>query len=105
MRKDSGRQPRLRDQVRNAIRVRHYSLRTEKTYWYWIRYFIRFHRMRHPLKMAEPEVSAFLTWLATERDVAAATQNQALNALVFLYRHVLEVPLGEIENISRAKHG
>lgn len=103
MRTDSSRPPRLRDQFRNAIRVRHYSIRTEKTYWYWIRYFIRFHRMRHPSKMAEPEVSAFLTWLATERDVAAATQNQALNSLVFLYRHVLETPLGDIENISRAK--
>lgn len=103
MRTDSRRQPKLRDQFRNAIRVRHYSVRTEKTYWYWIRYFIRFHRMRHPSEMAAPQVSAFLTWLATERDVAAATQNQALNALVFLYRHVLEAPLGEIKNISRAK--
>ena len=103
MRTDSRRQPKLRDQFRNAIRVRHYSVRTEKTYWYWIRYFIRFHRMRHPSEMAAPQVSAFLTWLATERDVAAATQNQALNALVFLYRHVLEAPLGEIKHISRVK--
>src|SRR5690606_26724286 len=103
MHKESAGQPRLRDQFRNAIRVRHYSIRTEKTYWYWIRYFIRFHKLKHPLTMAEQDVSAFLTWLATERDVAAATQNQALNALVFLYRHVLEAPLGEIKNISRAK--
>jgi len=103
MHKESAGQPRLRDQFRNAIRVRHYSIRTEKTYWYWIRYFIRFHKLKHPLTMAEQDVSAFLTWLATERDVAAATQNQALNALVFLYRHVLERPLGEIDGITRAK--
>lgn len=74
MRTDSRRQPKLRDQFRNAIRVRYYSVRTEKTYWHWIRYFIRFHRMRHPSEMAAPQVSAFLTWLSTERDVAAATQ-------------------------------
>ena len=68
------------------MRTKHYSLRTEKTYWYWIRYFIRFHRLRHPCDMAEPEVAQFLTWLATNKNVAAATQNQALNALVFLYK-------------------
>ena len=103
MHTDSDRRPKLRDQFREAIRVRHYSPRTEKTYWYWIRYFIRFHKLRHPAEMSEPEVSAFLTWLATKRDVAAATQNQALNALVFLYRHVIKVPLGDIENISRVR--
>ncbi|ASK32875.1 recombinase XerD (plasmid) [Alcanivorax sp. N3-2A] len=103
MHKDRDGQPRLRDQFRDAIRVRHYSPRTEKTYWYWIRYFIRFHQLRHPSQMAEPEVSAFLSWLATRRNVAAATQNQALNALVFLYRHVIQTPLGEIENISRVR--
>lgn len=103
MHKDRDGRPRLRDQFRGAIRVRHYSPRTEKTYWYWIRYFIRFHKLQHPAEMAEPEVSAFLSWLATKRGVAAATQNQALNALVFLYRHVIHTPLGEIENISRVK--
>lgn len=103
MHKEGAGQPRLRDQFRNAIRVRHYSIRTEKTYWYWIRYFIRFHKLKHPLAMAEQDVGAFLSWLATERDVAAATQNQALNALVFLYRHVLERPLDEIDGITRAK--
>ncbi|EKF74532.1 integron integrase [Alcanivorax hongdengensis A-11-3] len=103
MHKDRADRPRLREQFRESIRVRHYSTRTEKTYWYWIRYFIRFHKMRHPEEMAEREVSLFLTWLATRRHVAAATQNQALNALVFLYRHVIHQPLGEMENISRAK--
>jgi len=96
-------QPRLRDQVRQVIRTRHYSIRTEKSYWYWIRYFIRFHDLRHPAEMGEREVRAFLTWLATERNVAAATQNQALNALVFLYARVLEAPLGEIGDVVRAK--
>ncbi|WP_197468402.1 phage integrase N-terminal SAM-like domain-containing protein, partial [Alcanivorax sp. HI0083] len=103
MHKERAGRPRLREQFREAIRVRHYSHRTEKTYWYWIRYFIRFHKLRHPAEMAEREVSLFLTWLATSRNVAAATQNQALNALVFLYRHVIHQPLGEVENISRAK--
>ena len=103
MHTDSDRRPKLRDQFREAIRVRHYSPRTEKTYWYWIRYFIRFHKLRHPAEMSEPEVSVFLTWLATKRDVAAATQNQALNALVFLYRYIIKAPLGEIENISRVR--
>ena len=73
--------PKLRDQLHAIIRTKHYSLRTEKTYWYWIRYFIRFHRLRHPRDMAEAEVAQFLTWLATHKNVAAATQNQALNAL------------------------
>lgn len=97
------RQPRLRERVRRVIRTGRYSHRTEKVYWYWIRYFIRYHGMRHPVDMAEREVSAFLTWLATERNVAAATQNQALNALVFLYARVLEQPLGEIGAVVRAK--
>ncbi|MCP1726553.1 integron integrase [Natronospira proteinivora] len=95
--------PRLREQVRRVIRLRRYSRRTEKTYWYWIRFFIRFHNMRHPNEMAEPEVRAFLSWLATERNVAGATQNQALNALVFLYAKVLDRPLGDIGAVTRAK--
>lgn len=69
-----GKQPRLRDQVRAVIRVNHYSIRTEKTYWYWIRYFIRFHKMKHPRDMGPKEVNEFLTWLAVHRNVAAATQ-------------------------------
>lgn len=82
--------PRLREQFRAVIRVNHYSIRTEKSYWYWIRYFIRFHQMRHPLELGPQEVNAFLSWLATDRQVAAATQNLALNAIVFLYSRVLE---------------
>ncbi|MCK0538480.1 site-specific integrase [Alcanivorax quisquiliarum] len=69
MHKEGAGQPRLRDQFRNAIRVRHYSIRTEKTYWYWIRYFIRFHKLKHPLAMPEQDAGAFLSWLATERDI------------------------------------
>lgn len=80
-----GKQPRLRDQVRAVIRVNHYSIRTEQTYWYWIRYFIRFHKMKHPREMGPREVNEFLTWLALHRNVAAPTQTQALNSLVFLY--------------------
>src|SRR5690606_20427668 len=93
----------LRDQVHAVIRTRHYSIRTEKTYWHWIRCYIRFHGLRHPNEMAEPEVAAFLSWLATSRHVAASTQNQALNALVFLYKQVLGRPLEQIEGICRAK--
>ncbi|GGD10648.1 integron integrase [Halopseudomonas salina] len=95
--------PRLRDQFRAVIRVNHYSIRTEKSYWYWIRYFIRFHQMRHPLELGPAEVNAFLSWLATDRQVAAATQNLALNAIVFLYARVLEHPLGDIGETVRVK--
>jgi len=98
-----GKQPRLRDQFRAVIRVNHYSIRTEKTYWYWIRYFIRFHEMKHPNDMGAHEVNAFLTWLAVHRNVAAATQAQALNALVFFYDNVLGRPLGEIGDVIRPK--
>ncbi len=96
-------EPRLRDRMREVVRTRRYSRRTEKNYWYWTRFFIRFHGMRHPREMGEAEVRRFLTWLAAERHVAAATQSQALNALVFLYRHVLEQPLGDIGAVQRAK--
>lgn len=95
--------PRLQEQFRAVIRLHHYSIRTEKSYWYWIRYFLRFHKMRHPLEMGPSEVNAFLAWLAVERHVAAATQNQALNAIVFLYARVLEQPLGEIGDVVRVK--
>ena len=99
-----GNQPRLRDQVRAVIRVNHYSVRTEKSYWYWIRYFIRFHQMTHPRDMGPREVKEFLTWLAVNRNVAGATQAQALNALVFLYDKVLDQPLGELEGIARPRN-
>jgi len=99
----SASKPRLREQVRAVMRSHHYSIRTEKSYWYWIRYFIRFHKLRHPLEMGATEVNAFLTWLAVERKVAAATQNLALNALVFLYAKVLLQPLGQLGEVVRAK--
>lgn len=99
----SASQPRLREQFRAVMRVNHYSIRTEQSYWYWIRYFIRFYKLRHPLELGEAEVNAFLTWLAVERKVAAATQNLALNALVFLYAKVLLQPLGQVGELVRAK--
>lgn len=99
----AGQEPKLRDQIHAIIRTKHYSHRTEKSYWYWIRSFIRFHQLRHPRDMAEPEVAAFLSWLATSGNVAAATQNLALNALVFLYKQVLNRPLALIEGVTRAK--
>ncbi len=95
--------PRLLDQVRQAIRVRHYSVRTEHAYAQWVRRFVLFHGKRHPLEMGAPEVAAFLSHLATQRRVAAATQNQARNALLFLYREVLGQPLPELEEVVRAK--
>jgi integron integrase len=94
---------RLVDRFRAAIRSRHYSRRTEKSYWYWIRCFIFHHGKRHPAGMGAAEVTAFLNWLATERDVAAATQNQALSALLFLYKAVLERDLPWFDDLVRAK--
>jgi len=91
------------DQVRRAIRVRHYSIRTEQSYLHWIKRFILFHDKRHPSILGEVEVAQFLSFLANEGQVAAATQNLALNALVFLYKVVLERPLAEIAGVVRAK--
>ncbi|MDZ7787041.1 MAG: integron integrase [Halofilum sp. (in: g-proteobacteria)] len=90
------------DEVRAAIRVRHYAIRTEQAYLDWTRRFILFHGKRHPRDMGADEVRAFLTHLAVDGNVAPSTQNQALNALVFLYRYVIERPLGEIPGIVRA---
>ena len=95
--------PRLLDRVRNTIRARHYSPKTEKTYVAWVRRYVMFHRKRHPSEMGEDEVRSFLSWLAVERRVSASTQNQALSALLFLYREVLGEPIGWIENIAPAK--
>jgi site-specific recombinase XerD len=89
--------------VRAAIHSRHYSRRTEKAYWFWIRYFILHNNKRHPAEMGAAEVTAFLSWLATERNVAAATQNQALAALLFLYKVVLERDLPWFDDLVRAK--
>ena len=91
------------DAVRVAIRVRHYSYRTEQAYVQWVKRFILFSGKRHPSEMGEAEVAAFLTNLAVARRVSAGTQNQALNALVFLYKYVLERPLGDIVGAVRAK--
>lgn len=95
--------PRLLDQVRAACRLRHYSLRTERAYVGWIRRFILANGKRHPRDMEAAEVSAFLTMLATQDHVAASTQNQALAALLFLYRVVLEVQLPWLDDVVRAK--
>ena len=95
--------PKLFDQVRNVIRLKHYSLRTEEAYWHWIKKFILFHQKRHPSEMGEAEISAFLSYLAVDKNVAASTQNQALSALLFLYTDVLKKPLDWIEGIHRAK--
>ncbi|MEM8995869.1 MAG: integron integrase [Acidobacteriota bacterium] len=89
--------PRLLDEVRAQLRVLHRSRRTEKSYVGWIRRYIRFHGTRHPKDMAEEEISAFLTHLADRRKVSASTQRQALCALIFLYREVLKIELGEID--------
>lgn len=95
--------PRLRQQLREAMRRRNYSYRTEQSYWLWIRWFVRHHGLKHPAEMGGAEVEAFLSWLATERNVAAATQNQALSALVFLYKHLLGQDLPWFKDMVRAK--
>ena len=95
--------PKLLDQVRHATRVRHLSYRTEQAYVSWIKRFIFFHNKRHPNEMDETDVSRFLTFLAVRRNVSASTQNQALSAILFLYRSVLKKELGWVENVERAK--
>ena len=95
--------PRLLDQVRQACRVRHYSIRTEQAYVDWTRRFILFHHKRHPLEMSAVEINQFLTPLAVEGHVAASTQNQAFSALLFLYQKVLETDPGRIEGVIRAR--
>jgi len=96
-------QPKLLEQYRERLRVKHYSLRTEDAYLHWTRRFICFHGKRHPREMGGPEVEAFLSHLAIEGRVAASTQNQALAALLFLYREVLEKELPWMEGMARAK--
>ena len=96
-------QPRLLDRVRAALRTRHYSRRTEKAYVHWIKRYIFFHGKRHPAEMGAAEVTAFLTALAVRDRVAASTQNQALNALLFLYREILGVELPWLDGLVRAK--
>lgn len=97
------RSTRLLDQLRERIRYRHYSLSTEHAYVYWTRVFIRFHRLRHPRDMGAAEVEAFLSHLANQRKASASTHKQALSALLFLYRQVLEVDLPWMEEIGRPR--
>jgi integron integrase len=95
--------PRLLDQVRQTIRLKHFSLQTEKSYVYYITQFILFHNKRHPRDMGVDEIRAYLTHLAVEKNVAASTQNIALSALLFLYKQVLKIDLPYIDQIERAK--
>ena len=93
----------LIDQMREALRSRHYSRRTEQAYCLWVRRFTYFHGNRHPATLAEPEINAFLTHLAVTEKVSASTQTQALSALLFLYRNILGQPVGELGELIRAK--
>jgi integrase len=96
-------QPKLLDQYRERLRIKHYSLRTEQAYLHWVRRFIYFHSKRHPAGLGGPEVERFLSDLATEGRVSASTQNQALAALLFLYREVLGKELPWMDGVVRAK--
>jgi len=93
----------LLDQVRNEIRKKHYSIRTEDAYCGWIKQFILFHDKKHPKDIGEKEISEFISYLAVKRNVASSTQNQALNAIVFLYKQVLKIDLGDFGPLERAK--
>jgi len=93
----------LLEQLRAEIRVRHYSIRTENAYCTWVTRYCHFHNLRHPREMGAPEISAFLSHLAVDHDVAASTQNQALNALVFLYKHILGRNVDTLKEVTRAK--
>lgn len=95
--------PRLLDLLRQHIRLLHYSLRTEEAYVHWVRAFIRYHGLRHPSELSGPDIQAFLTWLANDRDVAPGTHRQALSALLFLYQKVLRQPVPWIDEIGRPR--
>lgn len=95
--------PKLLDRLRAEIRKKHYSYRTEQTYVLWVKQFIRFHRNQHPLQLGKREIEAFLSHLAVDRKVSASTQNQAMSALLFLYRQVLEQEPEWLTNVVRAK--
>ncbi len=99
----AGGKPKLLDRLREALRSRHYSRRTEQAYCHWVKRFIFFHNVRHPAEMAEPEINAFLTHLAIKEKVSASTQNQALSALLLLYRHVLDRQIGDLGEVIRAR--
>lgn len=93
----------LMDEMRRILRVHHYSLRTEHNYLQWVKRFILFHGKKHPRELGEKEITAFLSYLAVEKHVAASTQNQALSAILFLYKKVLIIELDWLENVVRAK--
>jgi hypothetical protein len=93
--------PRLLDQLRRCIRDRFYSLRTERAYVYWCRWYIRYHGLRHPKDMGADEIRAFLSYLTNERNVSTSTHTQALCALLFLYKQVLHIDLPWIEGVCR----
>jgi integron integrase len=95
--------PKLLDQLRREIRVRHYSIRTEHTYADWVKRFIFFHNKRHPKDMGAAEINEYLSYLATDRKVSASTQNQALSGILFLYKHVLNIDIGDLGEVVRAK--
>ena len=95
--------PKLLDEVHQAIRMRHYSPKTEESYIHWIKRFIFFHNKRHPAEMSEKEIAQFLSNLASELHVSASTQNQALNAILFLYRDVLRKEIGYVDGVIRTK--
>ncbi len=99
----SAKPKRLQQLVSDAIAVRHYSPRTREAYWHWIKRFVLWSGKRHPRDMGHAEVGQFLTWLASEQNVSASTQRQALAAILFLYQHVLDIEIGWIDNIVRAK--
>lgn len=99
----AGGQPRLLDEVRARIRIKHYSIRTEQAYVHWIRRYILFHGKRHPKELGADAVTQFLSHLAVDRKVAASTQNQAMNAVLFLYREVLDLELPWLDGVERAK--
>ena len=96
-------EPKLLDRLSDAIKSRHYSRSTEKTYRFWVKKFICFHKMRHPEEMAEKEVNDFLTYLAVKAHVSASTQNQALSSIIFLYRFVFKRELGKLDGLVRAR--
>ena len=96
-------QPRLLDQLRDKIRLKHYSIRTEHTYLDWVRRYILFHNKRHPNSMGKEAVEAFLTYLAVEGKVSASTQNQAKSAILFLYKEVLAMDLPWLDNVEQAE--
>src|SRR5947209_3119746 len=96
-------QPRLLDQLRDKIRLKHYSIRTEHAYLNWVRRFILFQGKRHPKTMGKEDVEVFLTHLAVAGKVSASTQNQAKSAILFLYREVLDMDLPWLENVEQAK--